>query len=63
MEKKRRVLLIGWDAADWKVISPLVDMGLMPHVGRLGQNFLAGTFSITPLFPLDVLREPVAGRR
>jgi hypothetical protein len=31
MAGKRRVLLVGWDAADWKVISPLVDMGLMPH--------------------------------
>ena len=26
----RRVLLIGWDAADWQVIHPLVDAGLMP---------------------------------
>jgi len=25
MVGKRRVLLVGWDAADWKVISPLVD--------------------------------------
>jgi len=22
-----KVLLIGWDAADWKVIAPLVDLG------------------------------------
>ncbi len=26
----RKVLLIGWDAADWKVINPLLDQGLMP---------------------------------
>ena len=26
MAGKRRVLLVGWDAADWKVISPLVDV-------------------------------------
>ena len=25
-----RVLLIGWDAADWKIISPLMDAGQMP---------------------------------
>jgi tetratricopeptide (TPR) repeat protein len=25
-----RVLLIGWDAADWQIIRPLVDLGLMP---------------------------------
>ncbi len=26
----RKVLLIGWDAADWKIINPLLDQGLMP---------------------------------
>ena len=28
----KRVLLIGWDAADWKVINPLLDAGKMPAV-------------------------------
>lgn len=28
----RKVLLVGWDAADWKVINPLVDQGLMPSL-------------------------------
>ncbi len=26
----KKVLLIGWDAADWKIINPLLDQGLMP---------------------------------
>jgi predicted AlkP superfamily phosphohydrolase/phosphomutase/tetratricopeptide (TPR) repeat protein len=26
----KRVLLIGWDAADWKIIHPLLDAGAMP---------------------------------
>jgi len=26
----RKVLLIGWDTADWKIINPLLDQGLMP---------------------------------
>lgn len=26
----KKVLLIGWDAADWKVATPLLDQGLMP---------------------------------
>src|ERR1700685_1894811 len=30
MPAARKVLLIGWDAADWKVINPLLDQGLMP---------------------------------
>ena len=32
---RRRVLLVGWDAADWKVIHPLMDAGKMPTVARL----------------------------
>lgn len=35
MKRKRRVLLIGWDAADWRVINPLMDAGGMPHLERL----------------------------
>jgi tetratricopeptide (TPR) repeat protein len=30
-----RVLLIGWDAADWKVIDPLMESGQMPVLSRL----------------------------
>lgn len=31
----RRVLLIGWDAADWKFINPLLDAGAMQNLSRL----------------------------
>lgn len=30
-----KVLLLGWDAADWKVIRPLLDQGLMPNLALL----------------------------
>jgi tetratricopeptide (TPR) repeat protein len=45
----RKVLLIGWDAADWKVISPLVDAGKMPHL----ENFInAGVIgNLATLYP------------
>jgi len=32
---RRKVLVIGWDAADWKIITPLMDRGLMPHLAAL----------------------------
>ena len=32
---KRRILLVGWDAADWQVIDPLLDAGKMPNLARL----------------------------
>ena len=31
----QKVLLIGWDAADWKVASPLLEQGLMPTLDNL----------------------------
>ncbi len=38
MAAKKKVLLIGWDAADWKVIHPLMDTGRMPHLQKLVEN-------------------------
>ena len=32
---RKRVLLVGWDAADWKVIHPLLDAGKLPALARL----------------------------
>lgn len=32
---REKVLLIGWDAADWKAIHPLLDSGKMPNLARL----------------------------
>ena len=32
---KRRILFIGWDAADWKVIRPLIAAGEMPNLAGL----------------------------
>ena len=35
MTPRRRLLLVGWDAADWKIIRPLMDAGAMPAMARL----------------------------
>jgi predicted AlkP superfamily phosphohydrolase/phosphomutase/tetratricopeptide (TPR) repeat protein len=50
----RKVLLIGWDAADWKVIRPLMDAGKMPHVRRLVENGASGQIATLhpPLSPM-----------
>ena len=32
---KQRVVLIGWDAADWQHIDPLLDQGQLPNLERL----------------------------
>ena len=46
---KPRVLLIGWDAADWKVIKPLLDAGELPNVARLIKGGVHG--NIATLYP------------
>ena len=46
----RKVLVIGWDGADWKVASPLVDDGKMPHLKRLIENGVMG--NISTLYPV-----------
>jgi tetratricopeptide (TPR) repeat protein len=50
----RKVLLVGWDAADWKVIRPLIDAGKMPNVQRLVRNGATGQIATLhpPLSPM-----------
>jgi predicted AlkP superfamily phosphohydrolase/phosphomutase/tetratricopeptide (TPR) repeat protein len=46
---KPRVLLIGWDAADWKVIQPLLEAGQMPNLARLMAGGVHG--NIATIYP------------
>jgi len=54
MSLKRKVLLIGWDAADWKVINPLLDAGKMPNLSRLVEQGTMGNIATLqpPLSPM-----------
>lgn len=49
-----KILLVGWDAADWKVIHPLMDAGRMPNVQRLVDNGASGQIATLhpPLSPM-----------
>ncbi len=42
---KRRVLLIGWDAADWDHLKPLLQDGLMPTLASLMQRGVHGNLA------------------
>ncbi len=46
----KKVLLIGWDAADWKMIHPLMDEGRMPYLQRLVEGGSSG--NICTLHPV-----------
>jgi len=45
MIKKRKFILLGWDAADWKVINPLLDNGLMPNLEKMINEGVMGNLS------------------
>ncbi|MEM9836704.1 MAG: alkaline phosphatase family protein [Bacteroidota bacterium] len=51
--KKNKTLVIGWDAADWKFLNPLIDQGLMPNLERLINGGVMGKLSTLdpPLSP------------
>ncbi len=45
-----KVLLIGWDAADWKVITPLLDAGKMPHLEKfVSQGVMGNLATLSPV--------------
>lgn len=50
----RKVLLVGWDAADWKIARPLVQAGAMPNLARLMQEGVSGNIATLhpPLSPM-----------
>lgn len=45
MPDKRKVLLIGWDAADWEHIDPLLEQGLLPTLNDLIDEGVMGNLS------------------
>ena len=51
---KKKILLIGWDAADWKAITPLMDAGKMPNLQNLVERGTIGNISTLypPLSPM-----------
>ncbi|QDT12890.1 alkaline phosphatase family protein [Stieleria marina] len=51
-QNSRRLLLVGWDAADWNVINPLIAEGKMPALAGLIQRGVSG--------PLETLYPPLS---
>lgn len=47
---KQKVLHIGWDAADWRVINPLIDEGKMPNLEKFINEGVIG--NIATLYPV-----------
>lgn len=45
MSSPKRVLLLGWDAADWQIARPLVEAGRMPNLRRLIEEGVSGNLA------------------
>ena len=60
----RKVLLIGWDAADWKVIKPLMDEGQMPLLEQLVERgVMADLATLRPQFSPMLWTSIATGKR
>jgi tetratricopeptide (TPR) repeat protein len=56
----RRVLLIGWDAADWRFIDPLIEQGLMPTTAALRARGASGPLASTQPMLSPILWNSIA---
>jgi len=50
----RRIMLIGWEGADWRLMEPLLEAGRMPHLERMIESGTMGnlTSSIPMVCPI-----------
>lgn len=59
-----RLLLVGWDAADWQLINPLLDAGQMPHLKRLVEGGVIGNLrSLQPMLSPILWTSIATGKR
>lgn len=61
---KKKVLLIGWDAADWKMINPMLDRGEMPTLNKMIENGVMGNLlTLDPPFSPTLWTSISTGKR
>src|SRR6202167_425047 len=60
----KKVLLIGWDAADWKLINPLIDQGLMPTLDDFINHGVMGNLAtLRPILSPMLWNSIATGKR
>lgn len=60
----RKVLLVGWDAADWGLMHPLLDAGRMPHLRSLLERGVMGNLlSLQPMLSPILWTSIATGKR
>lgn len=44
-KQQHKLVLVGWDAADWNIIEPLLLAGKMPHLKKMMENGAHGAIA------------------
>ncbi len=64
MNQKRKLLLIGWDGADWKVINPMIEKGLLPNLEKLvNEGCMGNLATMDPPFSPMLWTSIATGKR
>jgi predicted AlkP superfamily phosphohydrolase/phosphomutase len=59
-----RLLLVGWDAADWKILHPMIDAGEMPALQRIVETGASGALlCVQPQVPVAQWTSIATGKR
>jgi tetratricopeptide (TPR) repeat protein len=60
----QKLLLVGWDAADWQMIHPLLDAGRMPNLKRLVERGVMGNLlTLQPMLSPILWTSIATGKR
>lgn len=63
MTKTPRVLLIGWDSADWRILDPLLAAGRLPSLASLVQQGCRGNLAtVAPVLSPAVWTSAITGK-
>jgi predicted AlkP superfamily phosphohydrolase/phosphomutase/tetratricopeptide (TPR) repeat protein len=63
MKKTPRVLLIGWDSADWRILDPLLAAGRLPSLASLVEHGCrANLATVTPVLSPAVWTSAITGK-
>lgn len=64
MSDSKKLLLVGWDAADWKIIHGLMDAGHMPTIRRLVETGVMGNMAtLSPVLSPMLWTSIATGKR
>lgn len=64
MDGSRKLLFVGWDAADWQIIDPLIEQGKMPHLAELIRGGVRGNLaSLQPMLSPMLWTSIATGKR